>query len=150
MGAEERGAAKAVNLSLKRDPTTPEGTFGKLSVDGVYDCETLEDEVREVEGQSVKEWKISGETAIPRGRYRVLVTWSPRFKRELPLLIDVPGFDGVRIHAGNTEFDTEGCILVGQGRKADRLIDSRVALAELIADIDEALRGGEECWIEIT
>ena len=139
-----------MNITLKRDPTTEDGTFGKLYIDGVYACETLEDEVREVEGQSVKEWKIAGETAIPRGRYRLLITWSPRFKRELPLLIDVPGFDGVRIHAGNTELDTEGCILVGSERGGAVLQKSRVALSELIGDLDEALRGGEECWIEIT
>ncbi len=138
-----------MNLTLKRDPTTPEGTFGKLSIDGVYACETLEDEVREVEGQSVKEWKMAGETAIPRGRYRVIITWSPRFKRELPLLIDVPGFEGIRIHAGNTELDTEGCILVGSERGGSTLQKSRVALSELMGDIDEALRNGEECWIEV-
>src|SRR3972149_10690167 len=96
-----------MELLLQRKIFTDKSTIGELFVDGVFECFTLEDVVRDDE-------KIKKVTAIPDGIYTVLVTWSPRFKRQLPLLIDVPGFDGIRIHPGNTADDTEGCLLVGE------------------------------------
>ncbi len=124
-------------------------TFGQLFVDGAKQCETLEDPVREVEGATVDNWKIKGDTAIPRGRYRVIVNHSQRFGRDLPLFLNVPGFEGIRIHAGNTEADTEGCILVGTKRTATSILESRIAFNELFADIQEALANGEQVWIEV-
>lgn len=90
-------------------------TIGRLLVDGVdTGLFTLEDKVREIPGASVMEWKIPGETAIPRGSYQIIVTFSDHFQKELPLLVDVPGFYGVRIHPGNIDSDTQGCLLVGK------------------------------------
>lgn len=79
--------------------------IGELTIDGVHQCFTLEDKVREK--------KIFGKTAIPPGRYEVTVSFSNHFQKKLPLLMNVPNFEGVRIHSGNTAKDTEGCILVG-------------------------------------
>jgi len=130
-----------MNLELKREPSTADCTFGKLYVDGVYQCETLEDVVREV--------KIKGETAIPAGRYRIIVNHSQRFGKDMPLLLNVPGFEGIRIHSGNIAADTEGCILVGTTRSDVGILNSRVAFNELFQDMLDALNVGEQIWIEI-
>lgn len=96
-------------------------TIGKLYVDGKYFCDTLEDRVRDLS----KEEKVYGKTAIPSGEYRVIMTYSPKFKREMPLLLNVPQFDAIRIHPGNTTDDTEGCILTGENKVKGGLINSR-------------------------
>ena len=124
-------------------------TIGSMVVDGDWQCWTLEDVVREQQGQPVSAWKIKGKTAIPAGRYRVDLTMSVRFKRVLPILLNVPGFDGIRIHAGNTADDTEGCILVGNERLAKSLARSQLALAPLLTKMTEAQRRSELIWIEI-
>ena len=100
-------------LRLVREPSRDESTHGVLFVDGRFECFTLEDVVREVEGQPVTAWKVPRRTAIPAGRYRIDLTMSQRFGRILTILVDVPGFAGVRIHPGNTAVDTAGCILPG-------------------------------------
>ena len=139
-----------MELKLTRDDDQLQHrTFGQMYVDDAKQCETLEDPVREVEGATVTNWKVKGDTAIPRGRYRVIVNHSNRFKRDLPLLLNVPGFEGIRIHAGNTEADTEGCILVGTKRAAASILESRIAFNELFADIQEALANGEQVWITV-
>ena len=102
-----------MNLELKRLKFGEDYTIGRLSLDGRFLCYTLEDKVREVIGEPVASWKKQNETAIPVGVYPVIITMSTRFKVRLPLLMDVPGFSGVRIHTGNSSKDTEGCILVG-------------------------------------
>ena len=124
-------------------------TIGAITIDGDFACWSLEDPVREIPGQPVSTWKIHGETAIPAGRYKVIVDMSARFKRLLPLLLDVPGYSGVRIHAGNTAADTEGCILVGNERLAKSLARSQLALAPFMAKMGEAQRKGETIWLEI-
>jgi len=121
-----------MTLRLIRLGTVKDATPGFLVVEGRFLCWTLEDRVREVPGQPVSDWKVPGKTAIPVGTYPVRVTWSPRFQRALPAIEQVPGFSGVRIHAGNTVDDTEGCILVGLQREADRILDSRVALDQVM------------------
>ena len=138
-----------MELSLVRDPSTDAGTFGKIYADGAAGWDSMEDRVREVAGQPVSQWKVKGETAIPRGRYRVVITPSTRFKRDLPLLLNVPGFEGIRIHPGNTQEDTEGCILPGCGRSATGVTESRKAFGELFEDIQEALNAGEQVWITV-
>ena len=126
-------------LTLDRQPSWQSTTLGNLFVDGQYECATLEDQVRHAA-------KVPGETAIPAGRYRVRITWSPRFQRPMPLIEDIPGYDGVRIHPGNTAADTEGCLLVGDRVvDATRIADSRVAFERLYAKIEAA----PECWIDI-
>ncbi len=131
-------------LQLRRDARVGDATLGKLYVDGQYRCETLEDQVR------APGVKVKGETAIPAGVYQVVITMSPRFGRLLPLLVGVPGFEGVRIHPGNTTGDTEGCILVGRGRERNIITDSRAAFGPLAADIEAAIAGGQRVEIQIT
>ena len=114
-------------------------TVGNLSVDGKHICMTLEDPVREVEGQPVQVWKEPGQTAIPVGRYAVEMTYSNRFQRIMPQLMNVPGFSGVRIHSGNTDADTEGCLLVGMSwGGTDFISESRIALEKVYPLIQEA------------
>jgi hypothetical protein len=125
-------------LRLIREPTRDGATMGVLFVDGAFFCFTLEDPIRDV--------KIPGDTAIPAGRYRVEVTMSPRFKRRLPLLIDVPNYTGVRIHSGNRSSDSEGCILPGRTRGTAMVMESRMALEHLLALIELAT---DPVWIEI-
>jgi hypothetical protein len=114
-----------MELRLEREPTVEERTFGRLFVDGTFYSHTLEDAIRDV--------KIPGRTAIPAGRYRLVITPSARFKRRLPLLLDVPGFAGVRIHPGNTTADTDGCILPGLVRTPTGIAKSRLACDPLLA-----------------
>lgn len=96
-------------------------TIGRLYIDGAYFCDTLEDAVREK--------KIAGITAIPAGDYKVIKSYSPRFKKILPEILNVPNFTGVRIHAGNTAKDTDGCILLGLNKVKGQVINSRDAMA---------------------
>ena len=112
-----------MKLLLRRLHKTENSTIGELYVDGKFECYTLEDKEREV--------KIKSETAIPKGIYVVGITLSNRFKKMLPILIDVPNFEGVRIHPGNTNHDTEGCILVGTTRSQDFIGNSRIAFGRL-------------------
>lgn len=117
-------------ITVKRLYKTENSTIGELLIDGVFECFTLEDKERPV--------KIKGETAIPKGTYRVIINESNRFKRLLPLLIDVPNFEGVRIHSGNSNHDTEGCILVGQTRNKNYIGQSRKAFDKLFKKMQTA------------
>ena len=139
------GPEDAVNMTLTRRWFTERSTIGVLTVDSLHECYALEDQYRPGDIRVVK---VAGRTAIPLGRYRVVLDFSPRFGTTLTRLLDVPGFDGIRIHAGNTDADTEGCILVGTVREPDRILASRVALDALMAKIRAGLLHGE-CWIEI-
>jgi len=130
-----------MKLILTRDRSTEKSTTGILSVNGQFECYTLEDVVRPT--------KIHGETAIPAGEYEVVLTMSPRFKRILPLLLNVPGFDGIRIHPGNTDKDTEGCILVGESQSRDFIGSSRVAFMRLFNKLADAKDAGERITIDI-
>lgn len=119
-----------MKLQLRRLHKTNNSTIGELYIDGVFECYTLEDVERDV--------KIKNETAISKGTYKVIINQSNRFKRLLPLLIDVPNFEGVRIHSGNTNHDTEGCILVGKTRSLDFIGQSRKAFDSLFKKMQEA------------
>lgn len=121
-----------MDLELKRKWFTPESTIGELFVNGVFECFILEDRYRPGEP------KVYGKTAIPSGRYEVKITPSPRFKRDLPLLLNVPGFEGVRIHPGNVPADTEGCLLPGKVRDTDRVLESRAAFEALFTKLKSA------------
>jgi hypothetical protein len=131
-----------MELLLKRQPSADGVTLGQLFVDGRHECFTLEDVIRPGP-------KVAHETAIPAGRYRVAITPSQRFGRMLPLLEDVPGFAGIRIHPGNTKADTSGCILVGQGRRLDSVVSSRLAMEALQPKIAGALARHEDVFITI-
>lgn len=119
-----------MRLRLLREPSRNGATVGALFVEGVFHCWTLEDVVRDV--------KVPGETAIPFGRYPVVLTHSPRFNRVLPEVRNVPGFIGVRIHAGNRKEDTEGCILVGLDRGDAWIGRSQMALSGLMSKVIDA------------
>lgn len=131
-----------MKMKLARRWFSDVSTIGELSIADRFECYTLEDRVRHGP-------KVPGETAIPEGTYRVIVTMSPRFGRELPLLVGVPGFSGIRIHPGNSPMDTEGCILPGQTRERDWVGHSRQAFAALNAKIRTALLAGTMVTIEI-
>ena len=131
-----------MELDLFRDLIGNDCTEGELTIDGQLVCYTLEDVVRSP-GE-----KIPGDTAIPEGRYQIIVNHSPRFKRDLPLLLKVSNFEGVRIHPGNYAKDTEGCILVGRKRIPGMVQESRLAFDALFAKIQAALES-EEVWINI-
>lgn len=132
-----------MELTLEREPSTVKATIGRLSVDGAFECLTLEDVVRPV--------KIAGKTAIPAGRYEVDITFSKRFQRMMPQLLDVPNFAGIRIHAGNTDADTEGCILVGRKKASDDFISqSRNAFAKLYNQLADAKEAHQKIFITIS
>lgn len=135
-----------MELEVFRTPSRDGATIGKLSVDGVYECFTLEDQIREVPGEPVRLWKVPGQTAIPSGRYRVIVTPSVRFRRPLPLLLDVPGFSGIRIHCGNGTGDTCGCLLVGRTKGPTHVGESRLAFDALFPRIERATG---DIWIAV-
>lgn len=129
-------------LTLQRKPSYNGTTLGVLLVDGVRFAETLEDQVR-------PDGKIFGETAIPAGRYPVTITKSRRFDKMLPLVENVPGFSGIRIHSGNTTDDTEGCILVGQYHVGAALANSRIAMEALMAKLAPAIARGEDVTLTV-
>jgi hypothetical protein len=118
-----------MKMKLDRLQLDPDVTIGALSIDGDFACWICEDTVREVAGQPVASWKIAGKTAIPRGTYRVDITFSNRFQRDLPLLVDVAGFVGIRMHPGNKATDTDGCLLPGEDRLPNGVARSRIAFA---------------------
>lgn len=128
-------------LTLKRTYKGSKYTIGKLYINKEYFCDTLEDAIR-------KE-KIYAETAIPFGKYEVTISYSPRFKKNLPLLLNVPGFEGVRIHSGNTKDDTEGCILVGFNKEKGKVLDSRVTFTRLMNKIKPMFEMKEKIELEI-
>lgn len=116
-----------MELLLERKYIKPEYCIGRLYINGEFFCNTLEDTIRDINKNGTfdcGEFKISGHTAIPYGTYEVQVTYSPKFKRELPLLLDVPSFTGIRIHRGNTNEDSSGCILVGENTKKGMVLNS--------------------------
>jgi hypothetical protein len=144
------GGGGGLELILNREQSTAECTLGSLLVDGHFECFTLEDVVREVPGVPVEQWKVAGKTAIPAGTYQITVDFSERFQRPMLHVLDVPGFDGIRIHSGNTAADTEGCLLVGQAKTPSSVVQSVLALKSLQPTVQEALNRGEKVTIVVT
>ena len=132
-----------MKLELERLQNDPTVTIGSLRVDGDWAAWTCEDTVRPTGV------KVPGETAIPAGTYKVVITESARFKRPLPLLLNVPNFEGIRIHPGNTAADTQGCILVGMDRLGSSVGRSRLAFDALFTQIRGAIARGEPVTVEI-
>ena len=130
-----------MKLKLNRIFKGKDYTIGHLYIDGEYFCDTLEDRVRDL----LKEGKIPAETAIPAGTYNVTVTSSPRFKRMLPRLVNVPQFEGILIHRGNTAKDSSGCILVGENKRKGMVINSTYHEERLV----ERLQGQSNIIIEV-
>lgn len=134
-----------MELKLNRIFLGSSATIGELYADREHIADTLEDRVRP-EGE-----KVYGKTAIPEGTYEVKLTHSPRFKRILPEILNVPNFSGIRIHTGNSSKDTEGCILVGtwDGEKEDWVSDSKIAFNKLMSLLEEATNNKEKITITV-
>ena len=128
-------------------------TISRLYINGELFCNALEDEDRglrqDMTINEIKKRKVYGATAIPSGSYECVNTYSNRFKKNLPLLKDVPGFDGIRIHSGNTAKDTEGCILVGQNLEKGKVLNSRAWYDKLLAKMQEAWNKKDHVVIDI-
>ena len=143
-----------MELRLERKYRNNNYCIDKLYINGKYFSDVLEDPDRGLTDtmslEEIKKIKIKGNTCIPYGTYNITITYSPRFKKNLPLLNNVKGFDGIRIHSGNTPQDTEGCLLPGFNKVKGQVIDSRVTTDKLIAQIQQALNKGEKVTIEIT
>ena len=151
-----------MELILERIAKRKAYTIGRLSIlkriddeylagtENQYFCDTLEPTWRDYANGA---YKVKGHSAIPEGRYAVVISWSPKFKQWLPILLGGPEFNkqwqGIRIHAGNTAADTEGCILVGKNRLVGQVLDSRIWLHRLKQKIVEAKGRGEPVWITI-
>lgn len=134
-----------MELTLNRIFLGSSATIGELLINDKHLCDTLEDRVRP-EGE-----KVYGKTAIPEGTYEVKLTHSPRFKKILPEILNVPNFSGIRIHTGNSSKDTEGCILVGtwDGEKENWVGNSRIAFDELMTLLEEATNNKEKVTITV-
>lgn len=141
-----------MKLRLERLWPKKDYTVGRLYVDDRLFCNTLEDRIVDKNKNGVfdgDEKKVYGESAIPYGTYKIIYNWSPKFGKNLPRLLNVPHFEGILIHPGNTAADSAGCILVGKNTEVGRLTNSRYISDELNKLIDEAQRKGEPITIEI-
>ena len=127
-----------MDIIINRDIDGSDFTAGRLSIPSIgWKCDTLEDKVRNI--------KIKNKTAIPAGEYKVIITYSKRFKKNMPILINVPGFESIRIHSGNTIEDTSGCVLVGERAQSNTLVNSRKIYNELI----QILFKEQNIWLKI-
>lgn len=148
-----------MELDLYRRSTVQTRTPGDLYIDGAYFCHTVEDIVRDrdvdqdgdVDAQDVKQFKVYGQTAIPAGRYPMVLEHSPKYGPDTLTIKDVPGFTGIRVHPGNTEKDTEGCLILGEDFAPPfyTVVRSRYAVARLKNTVSPALIRGEKIWITI-
>ena len=135
-----------MKLTLKRIALRSTYIIGRLYVDGNYFCDTLEDTVRDLNKNGKfdnGEKKVYAKTAIPYGTYEIKWTYSPRFKKYTPQLMNVPSFEGIRIHAGNTSADTEGCILLGENKQVGMVLNSRATINKFYPLIKEACSKGK-------
>lgn len=143
-----------MKLKLQRIARKERYTIGKLYLNGKYFCDTLEDRDRglsqEMPLDEIQKLKIKAQTAIPTGIYNVIINYSPKYKKPMPLLLSVPAYEGVRIHSGNTHKDTEGCILVGENREVGRVLNSRYTFNKLFTKLQTAFDKGETITLEIT
>ena len=135
-----------MKIVLKRIALRDTYTIGKLYIDDKYICDTVEDKVRDINKNGVfdnGEKKVYGETAIPYGTYEVKWTYSPRFKKYMPELLNVPNFSGIRIHSGNTAADSLGCIIVGENKVVGKVINSRATVNKLYPIIEKGCKEGK-------
>lgn len=136
-----------MEILLKRIARKEKYTIGKFYIDGQYMCDTLEDTDRGLKQsmtlEEIKKIKVYSQTAIPTGRYQIIWSYSNKFKKCLPLLLNVPGYEGIRIHSGNTEADTSGCLLLGQNKVVGKVINSVVTCNKVLPLIKEACENGK-------
>ena len=136
-----------MEIDVQRKWPKDDYTVGRMYLDGLFFCNTLEDTVRDLKSDG--SGKIYGRTAIPAGRYRVVYAWSDKFKRRMPRLLDVPFFSGILIHSGTTAGDTLGCILVGLNTEKGKVTSSRYYSDMLNKRCELCDRRREEIWITI-
>ena len=138
-----------MKLTLKRIAFKPSYTIGKLYIDDIYFCDTIEDFDRgltqDMSLSEINKIKVMHQTAIPHGEYEIIVNISPKYKRLLPRLIDVPGFDGILIHRGNTADDSSGCIIIGENKVVGKVINSTGYEIKLV----DKLKNAKEITIDI-
>ena len=135
-----------MKLTLKRIALRSTYTIGRLYVDGNYFCDTLEDTVRDLNKNGKfdnGEKKVYAKTAIPYGTYEIKWTYSPRFKKYTPQLMNVPSFEGIRVHAGNTSADTEGCLILGENKQVGKVLNSRATINKFYTIIKKACSKGK-------
>ena len=152
-----------MKLLLKRIAKQKTYTIGKLYINGVYECDTLEDVDRGLSNDmaidEIKKKKVYGQTAIPTGTYEINMdvvspkfkdrSWAKPYDGKLPRLMDVPGYEGVLIHVGNTDKDSSGCILVGQNKIKGQVVNSTATFHELMEKLTEVYERGEKISITI-
>lgn len=135
-----------MKLFLSRDTFTNSSTGGVLAINDEFFCYTLEDKDRQLETHPNA--KVFGQTAIPRGVYTVTIDFSPKYQKNMPHVLGVPGFQGIRIHPGNTDADTEGCILLGQKRAYNTVLESKLAFDKFYPILLSAVNSNEH--VELT
>lgn len=138
-----------MELEVNSPASVGETTISPLTIDDLPECDILEDKIREIPGQPISSWKIPGITAIPAGRYEITITMSPKFKKMLMLLNDVPGYEGVRIHGGNTAENTDGCLITGNKVNNSTVENSQNCLKKLQAKVQAALDMKQKVFITI-
>jgi len=142
-----------MELQLKREIFTEQSTIGTLTIDGKFECYILEDKDRGINNtltlEQIMRVKVYGKTAIPYGRYEVDWTMSARFKKMMPILLNVIGWSGIRIHSGNSELDSLGCLLCGTRKLTNRITESTIATNKLYAKIEAAKKQGQRIYITI-
>lgn len=128
-----------MRITLVRIANRPTYCIGKLYIDGQYFCDTIEDTDRglndEMTEKEILGKKIKGQTAIPTGIYPVYITYSPKYKKQMPLIDNVKGYSGIRIHSGNTAKDTEGCLIVGKNKEVGKVLESRKVYNALFREL---------------
>ena len=153
---------KTMLILLKRIAKKPAYTIGRIFIEGEYFCDTIEDTDRNLHAsmdlEELKSRKVAGQTAIPRGCYQITYTESPKFKSrewakplngQLPLLVNVPGFTGIRIHPGRDQDSTAGCLIVGENKVVGKVINSQATYHKLNDILYPAFKAGEKIWIQI-
>ena len=143
-----------MDLNITRLYKKENYTIGKLYINGTYYCDTMEDTDRglisDMSITEIKNKKVYGKTAIPSGLYTILYTYSPKFKRLIPLVDGVKGFSGIRIHSGNTAEDSLGCILLGFNKEKGKVLQSRDTCNKFYKLIEEAIyKRGEAITLKI-
>lgn len=143
-----------MRVTLRRIAFKDKYTIGRLYINGVYFCDTIEDKDRGLyDWQSVEyilEKKIKHETAIPYGMYKLLWSYSSKYKRLMPEITGVKGFSGIRVHSGNTAEHSSGCVLLGYNKKAGMVLDSRKVCKKFDEIVEGYYKKGEPMTFEIT
>ena len=142
-----------MKIQLIRKHRKTNYTIGQLFINNQYFSDTLEDTDRGLKDsmnlEEIRRIKVFGSTCIPYGTYKVTITYSPKFKKNLPLINNVKGFEGIRIHSGNTNYDTQGCVLLGFNKVKGKVINSKDTVDKFINLVQKAIDTGEQVTIHI-